>query len=1335
MAKKITRAEIAESDIFGDIKTSANETISIIDKLSEALNATADAVKKSIGGAKFDSTKAIDNFVKGTEKANKLQKQAIELDTTRAKAVTARKKAMEANQKVLQQQEKTVQARIKTEKSLAIEKDRVAKASEKATRVAKAENSEYSKLVKKTRDLKNQSKELAAKMIMLEKSGKRNTTAWRETAREYRNVTSAAQKGDKALKKIDGTVGDNFRNVGNYKSALKGLGSQLLMLGGGLSAISVLKGMGSIVMDFDQAVGDLGAISGKSQEELSGLNEQAKQLGATTQFSATQITEMQIELAKLGFTTEQISASTGAVANFAAATGAAIPEAAALAGSALRAFGLEASEMERVVSVMGVATTKSALDFSKLQTGLSSVAPVAKSFGFSIEDTTALLGTLANSGFDASSAATATRNILLNLADANGDLAKELGRPIKSADDLAEGLKELEESGIDLGEALELTDKRSVAAFSTFMENADTITDLKDGITDVNDELEAMAAKRLDTIAGQFTLLSSAWEGWVLAVSSGSGVGEGLKATLGFIAQNLNAIMSSIFMAVRAWVQYKATLLLVKGIQWAMTGGFKKMITQLATSVRGITAMTTATKGTSRAMTMMGKAMNAMPLLAIISLVVQLAQSFMSVANAAHTARVQTEMLEAAEEQAKETSNKLISAEKKRFDEKMRILDLESRKRIVNGESEKKVNEDRAIREKEIAEESVKNFKDQGNAAKKEMSDLLVLSELYGKYHDLRHSAPRMSDIVSDGSGTIKKTIGEVREMGEVLREQFNQGKKYGEEGFIDKGSTGDLLLRVKQEATATIQVVTDLSGASGEYKDILDERILAEEELRKKFKAKVPTGKKVVKVLKEIGTEYKDLIDLESELFDVTSDRLELLEDIANISRDREVVAVEKDIDTEFRKQKTEVGNTGELDTEALDDLLIKKSEMKATNLVKNAEFEKMMLQRQYDNEAKERKAKLDNEKIEMDNAAKEIYESNVILFAKNNSKKLEAKAKYDDALIKIDEGYNREVGDLQKVQAVEAENLGTELLIIDENLKDDLVENHGEMNEEINSMNDELITDQQMYYTTQLKNQDKANKAALDAEAQMWQDRMDIANVATELLTTLADKRIKKIDEEIAKATTQADFLRTLAANGNIHAKESLATQQQIIDEANRKKIQEEKLKAKIEFANTVFQTYGAKVQAGSASPLADTIKDTALLTQFIAQFTPTYLDGTEDTGSHGQGVDGQGGFHAILHPNERVLTKGQNKAIGGLSNDSLAKVAQDYQNGKIVQEGASQIGQGWDTGLIVNRLESLEQTIKDKPEHSLKVEDVVTGAMTIVRETKAGNTLNYNRYRIRK
>ena len=227
-------------------------------------------------------------------------------------------------------------------------------------------------------------------------------------------------------------------------------------------------GIGNIV-SFEAANASLASVLGTTQEGVKRLTEDAKRLGAVTEYTASQVTMMQTELAKLGFNETEILQSTESILQFATATGSNIPEAAQLAGAALRAFGLDASEMSRVVSTMAVATTKSALDFSYLQNSMSTIAPVANAFGFSIEETTALLGTLANSGFDASSAATATRNILLNLADESGKLAQALGKPIKSLDDLAPALQELKDKGVSLAEALDLTDKRSVAAFETFL--------------------------------------------------------------------------------------------------------------------------------------------------------------------------------------------------------------------------------------------------------------------------------------------------------------------------------------------------------------------------------------------------------------------------------------------------------------------------------------------------------------------------------------------------------------------------------------------------------------------------------------------------------------------------------------------------------------------------------------------------------------------------------------------------------------------------------------------------------------------------------------------------
>lgn len=159
---------------------------------------------------------------------------------------------------------------------------------------------------------------------------------------------------------------------------------------------------------------------------------------------------------------------TPSVLKFAKAVDTDLASAATLAGATLRIFNLDAEDTERAVSTMTMGCNASALSFEYLNTAMSIVGPVANSFGFTIEETTALLGALANSGFDASSAATATRNILLNLADGSGKLALALGGPVDNLEDLVKGLKKLNSEGIDLNKALDLTDKRSVAAFNTF---------------------------------------------------------------------------------------------------------------------------------------------------------------------------------------------------------------------------------------------------------------------------------------------------------------------------------------------------------------------------------------------------------------------------------------------------------------------------------------------------------------------------------------------------------------------------------------------------------------------------------------------------------------------------------------------------------------------------------------------------------------------------------------------------------------------------------------------------------------------------------------------------
>jgi len=280
----------------------------------------------------------------------------------------------------------------------------------------------------------------------------------------------------------------------------------------------------STIIEFEKKNSTLAAILGTTKKSIKDLTDEARRLGATTSYTAAQVTELQIELAKLGFFKEDIKAMTPSVLKFAKAVDTDLASAATLAGATLRIFNLDAEDTERALSTMAIGTTSSALNFEYLNSAMSTVGPVANSFGFTIEETTALLGALANSGFDASSAATATRNILLNLADSSGKLALALGGPVDNLDDLVKGLKKLNSEGIDLNKALELTDKRSVAAFNTFLNGTDTVLALCDAVTGAEDDFNAMSEEMGDNVQGALNRLSSTIEGVVLRFYESKGI-------------------------------------------------------------------------------------------------------------------------------------------------------------------------------------------------------------------------------------------------------------------------------------------------------------------------------------------------------------------------------------------------------------------------------------------------------------------------------------------------------------------------------------------------------------------------------------------------------------------------------------------------------------------------------------------------------------------------------------------------------------------------------------------------------------------------------------------
>ena len=328
-------------------------------------------------------------------------------------------------------------------------------------------------------------------------------------------VVQVVVQGEKDLQKLE-------RRTGSTTKSFAKMGAGIL------AAVTAFKVVASVVgsaiksfRDFEFQMAKVRAVTGASNSDFKKLSSSAKELGRTTFFTATQVAELQTNYAKLGFTTSEILNAQEATLQLATATGSDLARAAIVAGSAVRGFGLDASETQRVVDVMAVSFTSSALDIEKFQTSMTKVAPIAKSAGFSIEDTTAIMAQLADSGIEASIAGTSLRNILLKMQDPNSDLVKSFGRTIHSLDDLTPALAKFSEEGGSLAEIMEVVDLRQAAAFEQMITSRERTVNLRDSLLDANGAAKEMSEIVGENMEGAFKRFTSALEGLAINITEG----------------------------------------------------------------------------------------------------------------------------------------------------------------------------------------------------------------------------------------------------------------------------------------------------------------------------------------------------------------------------------------------------------------------------------------------------------------------------------------------------------------------------------------------------------------------------------------------------------------------------------------------------------------------------------------------------------------------------------------------------------------------------------------------------------------------------------------------
>lgn len=321
------------------------------------------------------------------------------------------------------------------------------------------------------------------------------------------------------------------------RRALLGVQSVLLALGVGLGFTQIIR----TLADFEFTLAGVRAVAQATDEEFQDLTATARELGATTIFTATQAGQGLRLLALAGFEVDEaLGASEGTLALATAGT-LSLADASRITANIIRAFRKEASEAGAVADVLAKAATNANTTVLGLGDSFSFVGSVARAANQSVADTAAAIGVLGDAGFDASRAGTGLRRVLAEIlkeSDKITDRLPELGLTFADIDlrtnSLVDVFDRLRPLATDAAFALEAFGQRGGPAFLALVSQADRLRDLADETRNAGGTAQDIADILTDTLTGSLKLLRSALEEAILQIGDAGFTGKlrGLADTI-----------------------------------------------------------------------------------------------------------------------------------------------------------------------------------------------------------------------------------------------------------------------------------------------------------------------------------------------------------------------------------------------------------------------------------------------------------------------------------------------------------------------------------------------------------------------------------------------------------------------------------------------------------------------------------------------------------------------------------------------------------------------------------------------------------------------------------
>lgn len=338
--------------------------------------------------------------------------------------------------------------------------------------------------------------QMQSRLIALRSQYRQLTEAQRNNADVGGKLQREIEQLSNKYRKLEISIGNTSANVGNYIGAFSKVQGTFGMITAGLYAV---KKAFQPFVDFEYQMDRVAAVSSATAEQFKQLTEDARRLGEATEYTASEVAELQLNYARLGFSPDEIIEVTRATLDLATATGEDLAKSADVAGATLRGFRFNASEMPRVVDVMAASFNKSALSLDNFTESIKYVAPIAASAGVSLEQTTAMLGVLADAGIRGSMAGTAMRRILTEVATS--------GKPLNEA------LQELTQNGLSLQGSFGEVGRHAMTALNVLANGSEQVNSLTIALNDSAGAAKVAADAMRDNLQGDIDKAMSKLEG------------------------------------------------------------------------------------------------------------------------------------------------------------------------------------------------------------------------------------------------------------------------------------------------------------------------------------------------------------------------------------------------------------------------------------------------------------------------------------------------------------------------------------------------------------------------------------------------------------------------------------------------------------------------------------------------------------------------------------------------------------------------------------------------------------------------------------------------------